>query len=779
MLNFSAPATLSLSNVDVEIGLIGAILLGSEVIYNLADTFPVEALSVESHKKIYQAAVSLYKQQRRVDLLTVTSWLADKGLLKEVGGQNKLAMLVDSCVSDVNADHYAELLVEKYIRRQITSLSTQLDQEAHDTDKPLAWILENIEQKILKVTQLRNAKGSGYWQKIDDIAFERLCKELEEIEEIENAAQRDWLMRKLAKKWKFSSKKELLDFHAKWLDSQSKTQLYTAKEYFAKYGNREQDWVVPGLVPTESVVVAYGDGGVGKTRFAFTLAKYACSGGRFTYDGAEIEPMKVLLIETDQGARNTSKLLEMQDFFEDELTSDRLSICEEWTVGEFGKLKQMLKQNQPQLVIIDSLMSVSTSSIYSENDTEYARPIVRLRHLAQEFNCTFLLIHHCNANGEIRGTRAIKFSCDELWKLTRQRNEIEEFNALTIEKSRSRGPGAYKFMYDDETWGWKFTGRLEDGAIAQGADSQSTNIMSRCIKYLKQHKGIPYEAQELAEELNLNRDTVRRDLKRGVDEGLVRVGRSRRDKRALVYYCGARQEVNRSDQPDQRSDQPLIISNALQGMDSGRCDQLINENLKFSIVKTEKIVDQFDQLITSTSNPFIATDKTDQLELITSDQLITSEPKIDRDVDHLTHSLTIEVNHSLTSEPENPDKSVSKQTHDQSAIVLPFIQEKCRYWSQIHQREVEAFNINNQLLEVSCKIPGIGTRSLPFTDLRPCEQSPKHDFRAGDKVVILEGKHKETFATITIIRGDGIWLKSDDRRKPLASAYFPHQLVKA
>ncbi|MEH2031029.1 MAG: DnaB-like helicase N-terminal domain-containing protein [Nostoc sp.] len=776
MINTFASPTLPPSNVDVEIALLGAILLDPQVICNLADTLPAEAFYVGSHKKIYQAAVSLYKQQQRVDLLTVTNWLVDRDLLKEIGGRNKLAMLVGSCVSSINADHYAELLTEKHIRRQLATLSTELDQESHDTEKPLAWILENIEQKILKVTQLRNAKGSGYWQKIDDIAFERLCKELEDIEEIENAAQRDWLMRKLAKKWKFSSKKELLDFHAKWLDSQSKTQLYTAKEYFAKYGNRDQDWVVPGLVPTESVVVAYGDGGVGKTRFAFTLAKYACSGGRFTYDGAEIDPMKVLLIETDQGARNTSKLLEMQDFFEDELTSDRLSICEEWTVGEFGKLKQMLKQNQPKLVIIDSLMSVSTSSIYSENDTEYARPIVRLRHLAQEFNCTFLLIHHCNANGEIRGTRAIKFSCDELWKLTRQRNEIEEFNALTIEKSRSRGPGAYKFMYDDETWGWKFTGRLEDSAISQGTDSQSTNIMSRCIKYLKQHRGIPYEAQEIAEELNLNRDTVRRDLKRAVNEGLVNSGRGKINKRALVYYIGSRRDQNLTDQLINLTDQALITSFPLHTKDSGLTDQLINENLKFSIVKTEKNVDQFDQLISWGCDADRETNPTDQPELISCEQLISCQPKIDPIVDQLSHSLTIEVNHSLT---QDPPKTVSKQTHDQSAITLPLIQEKCRYWSQIHQREVEAFNINNQLLEVSCKIPGRGTQSLPFTDLRSCEQSPRHTFSIGDKVVILEGKNKETFAIITTIRADGIWLKCDDRKKSLARPYFPHQLVKA
>ncbi|PHK38804.1 hypothetical protein VF12_16915, partial [Nostoc linckia z15] len=68
---------------------------------------------------------------------------------------------------------------------------------------------------------------------------------------------------------------------------------------------------------------------------------------------------------------------------------------------------------------------------------------------------------------------------------------------------------------------------------------------------------------------------------------------------------------------------------------------------------------------------------------------------------------------------------------------------------------------------------------LPFTDLQPCEQSPRHNLEVGDEVVILEGKHAETFAIITDIRADGVWLKSGDRKKRLAKPYWPHQLAKA
>ncbi|MBD2491130.1 DnaB-like helicase N-terminal domain-containing protein [Aulosira sp. FACHB-615] len=650
MIQNSTLAALPPSNIDVEIALLGSILLDSNAIYQVAETLPPEAFYVESHREIYKAALALYKKQQPVVLATVTNYLADNDLLQKVGGRNKLAILFDSCVSSANVEAYADLLIEKHIRRQLVSLSTEVEVKAFETEKPLSWILENLEQRLLKITQLRNAKGKGYWQKVDDVAFERLCKELDEVEAIENTAQRDWLMKKLAKKWKFSNKKELLDFHAKWLDSKSKTKTYTSKEYFEKYGLSEQDWLIPGFVPAESVIVLYADGGVGKTRLAFSLAKSAVTGGVFAYEGTEFTAMNTLLIETDQGPRITSKLLEMQELIED--GEQRLHICDEWSVGEFGKLKAMLKQHHPKLVIIDSLTSISVDSLYSENEAEYARPLVRLRHVAKEFGCSFLVIHHSNANGDMRGSRAIRNTVDEVWKFTKTQNEIETYNVLTIDKTRSRAPGSYKFTYDDESWGWKFGGRVEDNTIALGAESQSTSIMTKCIQYLKQNRGIPYESGEVAEALGLNRDSVRRDLKRAVNEGLVNSGRSQSNKRALVYYVGTRMKSKENITTDQLingSDQPLITSSARQDEGYRLSDQVINENPKFLNEAEKKFADQIDQLITSPSNPDTSTKLSDQPEVITSDQLITS-------VDHLSHSVTI-------PEPPKIDAPLSKPIH--------------------------------------------------------------------------------------------------------------------
>jgi predicted P-loop ATPase len=109
---------------------------------------------------------------------------------------------------------------------------------------------------------------------------------------------------------------------------------------------------------------------------------------------------------------------------------------------------------------------------------------------------------------------------------------------------------------------------------------------------------------------------------------------------------------------------------------------------------------------------------------------------------------------------------------------LPLLQEKCKYWSRSQKQEVTVFHIFDNLHEVSCRVPGRGTIGLPFTDLQSCQESPKHNFSVRDEVVILVGKRKDCFATITTIRADGIFLKADNG-KAIAKAYFPHQIVNA
>jgi DNA-binding MarR family transcriptional regulator len=129
--------------------------------------------------------------------------------------------------------------------------------------------------------------------------------------------------------------------------------------------------------------------------------------------------------------------------------------------------------------------------------------------------------------------------------------------------------------------------------------------MMRCIKFLYQNEGTPYEALEVAEALGLPKDSVRRDLRRAATEGLVNSGKSTQNKRALVYYVGVRKQALFSARSDQheRSDQTdhisLITSSSAQPQDSGRCDQVISKSLPSSCREENQKARSLDHLITS------------------------------------------------------------------------------------------------------------------------------------------------------------------------------------
>ena len=90
--------------IEAEEGILGGILLDSNAFIVVDSIIDVEAFYVNAHQMIYRAFKSLYKEERTIDLITVTDWLKTKGKLLEVGGCNKLANLLDRVVSTVNID---------------------------------------------------------------------------------------------------------------------------------------------------------------------------------------------------------------------------------------------------------------------------------------------------------------------------------------------------------------------------------------------------------------------------------------------------------------------------------------------------------------------------------------------------------------------------------------------------------------------------------------------------------------------------------------------------
>ncbi|NER05600.1 MAG: replicative DNA helicase, partial [Okeania sp. SIO3C4] len=140
-------------NIEAEEAILGGILLDPEAINRVTELLRPEFFAIEAHQILYKAMWQLYNQGKATDLMTVTSLLTDNNQLEKIGGQVKIAQLVERTVSAVNIDQYAVLIIDKYIRRKLIQAGNEIFDLGFQTATELKTILDQAEQKIFALTQ--------------------------------------------------------------------------------------------------------------------------------------------------------------------------------------------------------------------------------------------------------------------------------------------------------------------------------------------------------------------------------------------------------------------------------------------------------------------------------------------------------------------------------------------------------------------------------------------------------------------------------------------------
>ncbi len=162
-------------NIEAEEAILGGIMLDPEAMTRISDRLITQAFYISAHKDIYQAAVQLHATYQPTDLLSVTAWLADHNLLNRIGGRNKLATLVDRTVSAVNIDALADLVMEKYRRRQLIKAGNEVVKLAYETETELPLVLNLAEAEIFGVTQNQSDERCKVFS-AQDMGFELFQK---------------------------------------------------------------------------------------------------------------------------------------------------------------------------------------------------------------------------------------------------------------------------------------------------------------------------------------------------------------------------------------------------------------------------------------------------------------------------------------------------------------------------------------------------------------------------------------------------------------------------
>ncbi|MEB3218937.1 MAG: replicative DNA helicase [Nostocales cyanobacterium 94392] len=168
------------ANIEAEEAILGGILLDPQALVRVRSSLIPEAFYIKAHCHIYNAALQLDNQGKPTDLLTIISWLNDHDSLSRVGGRNKLASLVERTVSSVNVDFLADLVMEKYRRRQLIRAGNEIVQLGYQTEVDLPQILDNSEQKIFQISNQRLCSNIEHNSTIALAAY----KEIEEVNPI-------------------------------------------------------------------------------------------------------------------------------------------------------------------------------------------------------------------------------------------------------------------------------------------------------------------------------------------------------------------------------------------------------------------------------------------------------------------------------------------------------------------------------------------------------------------------------------------------------------------
>lgn len=162
------------ANIEAEEAILGGILLDPSAISRIEAQLHPQAFFLLAHQEIYQTALKLYHQGKPTDLMAVSSYLADRERLEQIGGMTKLSQLLNRTVSAINIDRYVDLVMDKYLRRKTIEVGNNIVNLGYDTTIELEMLLDSSEREVFKISQQKMRSDTEHNSEIAATVFNQL-----------------------------------------------------------------------------------------------------------------------------------------------------------------------------------------------------------------------------------------------------------------------------------------------------------------------------------------------------------------------------------------------------------------------------------------------------------------------------------------------------------------------------------------------------------------------------------------------------------------------------
>lgn len=130
-------------------------ILDKEAIGQCIQIVERDAFYQTDHQIIFDILLKLYEQNRPVDSIILREELVKRGLYEEIGGTAYLGQLLNTVPSAAHAEHYAGIVREKFLLRQLISASNDCLREAYAPHEKADIIVDRAEHRIFDIAEKR------------------------------------------------------------------------------------------------------------------------------------------------------------------------------------------------------------------------------------------------------------------------------------------------------------------------------------------------------------------------------------------------------------------------------------------------------------------------------------------------------------------------------------------------------------------------------------------------------------------------------------------------
>ncbi len=357
--------------LDLEEAVLGAMMIDKKGIDDVIDILHPDAFYKEANKEVYAAIFTLFQNSEPTDLLTVSNQLRKEGKLEFVGGDFYLIGLTQKVASSAHIEFHARIIIQKYIQRQLISISSEIIEQSYDETTDVFDLLDEAESKLFEVTQ-------GNLKKSSESAKDLVRQAVNKIQEIGNQEGMSGL----------------------------------------ETGFTKLDALTSGWQPSDLIIIAARPG-MGKTAFVISMAKNMAIDFNHPVALFSLEMSSVQLITrmiSSETGLTSEKLrkgnLEAHEWEQlnvkvKNLTDAPIFIDDTPSLSIFdlrAKARRLASQHGIKIIVIDYLQLMTAGSAAGGNREQEISMISRnLKALAKELNIPVIALSQLSRAVETRG----------------------------------------------------------------------------------------------------------------------------------------------------------------------------------------------------------------------------------------------------------------------------------------------------------------------------------------------------------------------------------------